>query len=246
MIKHQYKLQSLFLLQALFSLLLVSLFWPKAAVYWQKLDIAFFKFINQSLINRPCWQMFWAAANHKYADWLEDLCILMFFALWIQKSPITLRKVRIVQLLFCVLYIACILFFVNRILFRDLIQVPRLSPSLVVDNSVMLSEKISWMKIKDTSRASFPGDHATTALLFAASFSYLAGWRFGVPAWIYAGFLCVPRLITGAHWLSDIVVGSGGIALFFLSIAFCTPFASCFTSHLMRLFNNNVDEVENN
>lgn len=236
MIKHQYKLQSLFLLQTLLALLLASLFWPKIAVYWQKLDIAFFKFINQSLIDRPCWQMFWAAANHKYADWLEDLCILIFFALWIQMSPISLRKTRIAQLLFCVLYIACILLFINGTLLRNFIQIPRPSPSLVVENSVMLSEEIPWMKIKDVSRASFPGDHATTALLFAASFSYLANWRFGIAAWIYASFLCMPRLITGAHWLSDVVVGSGGITLFFLSIAFCTPLANCLISCLMRLF----------
>ena len=76
-----YKLKSFFLLQTLLTLLLVSLFWPKAAVYWQKLDIAFFKLINQSLLNSHHWQIFWACANHKYADWLEDLCILAFFTI---------------------------------------------------------------------------------------------------------------------------------------------------------------------
>ncbi|PWU13165.1 MAG: hypothetical protein C5B45_06545 [Chlamydiae bacterium] len=232
-----YKLKSLLLLQTLLALLLASLLWPKAAIYWQKLDIAFFKLINQSLRDRYHWQVFWACANHKYADWLEDLCILIFFTIWIQKSPSSLRKMRIAQLLFCVLYIACILFFVNRMLFRDLISLPRPSPSLVVENSVMLSQEIPWMKIKDVSKTSFPGDHATTALLFAASFSYLAGWHFAIAAWIYAAFLCMPRLITGAHWLSDVVVGSGGIALFFLSIAFCTPLANKISACLVRIFN---------
>lgn len=232
-----YKLKSLFLLQTLLALLLTSLLWPKAAVYWQRLDIAFFKLINQSLVDNHYWQMFWACANHKYADWLEDLCILVFFTIWIQRSPSSLRKTRIAQLLFCVLYIAFILFFVNRMLFRDLICIPRPSPSLVVENSVMLSQQIPWMKIKDVSKTSFPGDHATTALLFAASFSYLAGWRFAIAAWIYAAFLCMPRLITGAHWLSDVIVGSGGITLFFLSIAFCTPLANNISSYLMRIFN---------
>lgn len=232
-----YKLKTLFLLQTLLALLLASLLWPKTAVYWQKLDIAFFKLINQSLLNSPYWQVFWACANHKYADWVEDLCILAFFTLWVQKSPSSLRKIRIAQLLFCVLYITFILFFVNRIIFRDFIVIPRPSPSLVVENSVMLSQEIPWMKIKDMSNTSFPGDHATTALLFAASFSYLAGWRFAIAAWIYAAFLCMPRLITGAHWLSDVIVGSGGITLFFLSIAFCTPLAHNISSYLVSLFN---------
>lgn len=246
MIKYPYKLRSLFLLQALLALLLTSLLWPKVAVHWQKLDIAFFKLVNQSLLDRPQWQIFWAAANHKYADWVEDLCIFLFFVLWIQKSPVSLRKIRIGQLVFCVLYIAFILFFVNRILFRNFMHIPRLSPSLVVENSVMLSQKIPWMKIKDMSHASFPGDHATTALLFSASFSYLAGWRFGIVAWIYASFLCMPRLITGAHWLSDVIVGSGGIALFFLSIAFCTPLANSLSFYFARLFSWNKDQVTEN
>lgn len=235
----RYKLTSLLLLQTLLVLLLTSLFWSKTAVYWQKLDIAFFKLINQSLLDRPWWQVFWASANHKYADWFEDLCILAFFTLWIRKSPASLRKIRMKQLLFCVLYIAFILFFINSILFRDLIQIPRLSPSLTIENSVLLSQEIPWMKIKDVSKKSFPGDHATTALLFAASFSYLAGWRFGIAAWLYAGFLCMPRLITGAHWLSDVLVGSGGIVLFFLSIAFCTPLANSLT-HIGKRKENQI------
>lgn len=242
----QYKLKSLLLLQTLLVLLLTSLLWPKTAVYWHKLDVAFFKMINQSLLDRPWWQVFWASANHKYADWLEDLCILAFFTIWIRKSPASLRKIRIAQLLFCILYSAFILFFVNRILFRDFIQMPRLSPSLMIENSVLLSQKIPWMKIKDVSRASFPGDHATTALLFAASFSYLAGWRFGVAAWLYASFLCMPRLITGAHWLSDVLVGSGGIALFFLSIAFCTPLANSLSSYVARIGKRNENQIANN
>lgn len=242
----QYKLKSFLLLQTLLALLLTSLFWSKTAIYWQNIDIAFFKLINQSLLDRPCWQMFWAFANHKYADWLEDLCIMIFFTVWIRKSPVSLHKIRIAQLLFCILYIAFILFFVNRILFREFIEIPRPSPSLMIENSVMLSQEISWMKIKDMSKASFPGDHATTALLFAASFSYLAGWRFGVIAWIYASFLCVPRLITGAHWLSDVIVGSGGIALFFLSIAFCTPLANSLSSCFVRMFNWNKNRFINN
>jgi membrane-associated phospholipid phosphatase len=79
------------------------------------------------------------------------------------------------------------------------------------------------MSIKDGSSKSFPGDHGTTALLFAASFTYLAGWRLGLLACFYAAFLCLPRLITGAHWLSDIVVGSGSITLFFMAWAIYTP-----------------------
>jgi membrane-associated phospholipid phosphatase len=46
----------------------------------------------------------------------------------------------------------------------------------------------------------------------------------------------MPRLITGAHWLSDVIVGSGTITIVFLSWAFCTPLFSRFTSACERLF----------
>jgi Kdo2-lipid A phosphotransferase len=92
------------------------------------------------------------------------------------------------------------------------------------------------MSTKDDSSKSFPGDHGTTALLFAASFSYLAGWRLGLLASLYAAFLCMPRLITGAHWLSDVIVGSGTITILFLSWAFCTPLFVKFTDMCERFF----------
>jgi membrane-associated phospholipid phosphatase len=49
----------------------------------------------------------------------------------------------------------------------------------------------------------------------------------------------MPRLITGAHWLSDVLVGSGGIVLFFLSIAFCTPLANSLT-HIGKRKENQI------
>src|SRR3990167_8789927 len=107
---------------------------------------------------------------------------------------------------------------------------------MVVDDSVRLSKEIPWMSIKDDSSKSFPGDHGTTALLFVTGFAYLAGWRLGVLAVLYGAFLCLPRLITGAHWLSDIIVGSGTITIVCLSWAFCSPFFHKATERLTTIF----------
>ncbi len=213
----------LLLCWALAALLLITLFSPLTTAFWEVIDIAFFKCINGTLRDSPRWQLFWALANHKLADWVEDICVLGFFIAYVKQGIKGLRLRRVAELLFCVLYIALIIYCVNKTLFREHLDIPRLSPTLVVDNSVHLSDHISWLKIKDDSYKSFPGDHGTTALLFAASFTYFAGWRLGLLASLYAAFLCMPRLITGAHWLSDVLVGSGAITLFFLSIAFCTP-----------------------
>jgi membrane-associated phospholipid phosphatase len=233
---HTWKLKILLLWHLIGALLLASLFWPVTKVYWEMLDVAFFKWINSTLRDRPLWQLFWACANHKLADWLEDLFILGFFIAYVRQAHQSLRKRKIAEVLFCVIYIGAAIFFINRLVFRENLEIPRLSPTLVVDDSVRLSKEIPWMKIKDSCSTSFPGDHGTTALLFAAVYTYLAGWRLGVLACLYAAFLCLPRLITGAHWLSDVVVGSGTITIVVLSWAFCSPLFTKFTDGCERFF----------
>ena len=218
-----YRYKQLLLCLGATALLFSSLFFPWTRQLWETIDVAFFKFINHSLRDRPLWQIFWALANHKLADWVEDLFILCFFITYVRQAPRAFRLKRTCQLLFFVLYIGAIIYFVNGMFFREHWTLPRLSPTLVVEDSVRLSQEIPWMSIKDGSSKSFPGDHGTTALLFAASFTCLAGWRLGAIACLYAAFLCMPRLITGAHWLSDILVGSGSITLLFMACAIYTP-----------------------
>jgi membrane-associated phospholipid phosphatase len=234
--RKDWKLKILLFCHIIGALLFASLFWPVTKAYWEVIDIAFFKWVNFPLRDRPALQLFWAMANHKFADWVEDLCVLTFFITHVRQAHKALRMRKVFELAFCVLYIAAIIYFVNQILFRENLSIPRLSPTKVVDDSVRLSQEIPWMKIKDGSSKSFPGDHGTTALLFATSFSYLAGWRLGILASLYAAFLCMPRLVTGAHWLSDVLVGSGTITMIFLSWAFCTPLFSRFTDGCQRLF----------
>ncbi len=234
--KGTWKLKTLLLWHIIGALLFASLFYPLTKGYWEAIDVAFFKMINFSLRDRPSWQLFWALANHKLADWVEDLFILGFFTLYVKQAHKSLRLRRVSNLVFCVFYIGAIIYFINRLLFRENLDIPRASPTLIVEDSVLLSKEITWMKIKDGSSKCFPGDHGTTALLFAASFSYLAGWRLGLLASLYAAFLCMPRLITGAHWLSDVIVGSGTITIIFLSWAFCSPLFTRFTSGCERFF----------
>lgn len=226
--KSDWKLKTLLLSHVLGGILLCSLFWQPTYAFWHAIDVWFFQLINSSLQDRPLWQLFWAAANHKLADWVEDLAFLIFFFFHVKSFPRMLRSRKIGELIFCLLYSAAIIYFVNRLLLREHCNIPRLSPTLSLDNVVHLSDQIPWLSIKDSSSKSFPGDHGTTALLFAAILSLLSNRRIAIVATLYASFLCLPRLITGAHWLSDILVGSGCIVLICLSWAFCTPLFSSF------------------
>lgn len=232
----KWNIKGLIICHALVVFLLGTFLWHETKVhFWDKLDQFFFRLLNDTLESSQNWRLFWAFANHRYADWLEDVIIAAFFAIHIRQSQKELRFRKASQLVFCIFYIAAILYFINRMLFRIYLQIPRESPTLALDGGIRLSDYISWLNIKDDSLKSFPGDHATTAILFAASFYFFAPRRLGIIACIYGAFLCLPRLITGAHWLSDVVVGSGSIALFFLGWAFCSPLHIWFTDKLEKM-----------
>jgi len=215
------KTKHLLICHAAILFLLGTFFWAPTRAVWDTIDVAIFKFLNSTLEGRPSWQLFWAFANHKLADWVEDLIFILFFIIAIRRAPD--RTQRASQFLFLILFAGCTIFFVNRLLLRQNIDFPRPSPTLVIAPCVHLSDEIPWLRIKDDASSSFPGDHATTLLLFAAGYTFFAGWRLGSYAWFYALFRALPRLIAGAHWFTDIAVGSSAIALFFLGWAFYTP-----------------------
>jgi len=220
----RWNIKGLLFCHLLIIILAGSFFWPTTKHVWEMIDISLFKWLNNSLKGREHWQLFWAMSNHRLADWVEDIVIFTFYVLHIKRTVKEKRSKRISELVFCVFYIAFIIIFINRVLFRYIIVFYRDSPTLALDDTLRLSEEIPWMSIKDDSSKCFPGDHATTALLFAASYSLLAPRKLSIFAWGYTIFLCLPRMFAGAHWFSDVMVGSGSITLFFLSWAFCTPF----------------------
>lgn len=204
--------------------LLGSFLWPPTFALWQTLDTAIFKSLNLTLKGHPFVQVFWACVNHKRADLVEDAIFLLFFILAIYAAPKEKRIRRTAEFLFCILLAGSVIYFVNRTLLRNHVLIPRISPSLVVTPCIRLSKELPWMLVKDETIASFPGDHATTLLFFTVLYSFYAGRRLGTYAAFYAIFRILPRLIVGAHWTSDIIVGSGCLVLFFLSLSLCTPF----------------------
>ena len=222
--------KALILMHIMIAIGLCTLFSPITHGLWKHVDYFIFKTINGTLSWGKPWQVFWALANHRGADWLEDIVILFFSWMYIKTGPKEDRLYRTSQIIFLLLYSAFIIFFVNKTLLRDHLRILRDSPTLIIEQSIKLSDHISWLKIKDGSSKSFPGDHGTTALLFGIAFVYLGNRTIKICAGIYALFLCLPRMILGAHWFTDIAIGSGSIAFFFLMWAFCTPFAHTVSS----------------
>ena len=218
-----WNLSLLFFWNAVAFLLLFSLFHHTTAELWKGLDSAFFRWINAPLASHPRLRLFWALSNHKIADWVEDVCFLALYIFAIIKSNKGERKKKAAQFLFCILWTAFTILLMNRLVCRDLLCLRRHSPTLLIDGAYCLTDFISWLAVKVDSTKSFPGDHATTALMITLSFSYFVRGRLRIIALIYGIFLCLPRLATGAHWLSDLLVGSVSIVILSLSWALCSP-----------------------
>lgn len=227
----------LFLNKALITLMLLGLFIPYTRNLLTAIDHNFFFFVNNSLKGHPNWQFFWVIANHKLTDWAHDLVFFALFVAAIMSVPKVERLKKTAQFLFCIFYISLIIYFINRILFRENLSIARVSPTIEFPDCVRLSKEFPHINIKDSSKQSFPGDHATAALFFAVCYNYYANRKLAILGWIYAIFICLPRLIVGAHWLSDVVIGSGCIVLFFFSWAVYSPLgakATCFTEQILR------------
>lgn len=57
-------------------------------------------------------------------------------------------------------------------------------------------------------RNSFPSGHAADTFAFATALERHLGWRYAVPAYVFASYVALSRLPANRHWLSDAVFGS--------------------------------------
>ncbi|NGX59855.1 MAG: Lipid A 1-diphosphate synthase [Chlamydiae bacterium] len=234
-ITNPWRLKLLIFWNVLGIILFTSLFAPYSSALWGQIDASLFRFFNQPLKNSHHLRLFWAAANHSLADWFKDFCILGFYIAAIWKTKKEKRLHKSAQLLFCVLLTVATILLINRLVCRDYLRLRRTSPTLVLSDAVHLSDFLPWIQVKVASNKSFPGDHATQALMFACSYAYIVRGKLAAAALLYGVFLCLPRLIVGAHWPSDIIVGTGCIVIFSLSWAFCTPLAEKCSTALYRI-----------
>ncbi len=205
--------------------LFLSWILPIARPFWNAVDRNIFYFLNEWIRYSPFWQNFWAVAGHRITDWFHDCVIFLFFFFNIKYAISTLKKRKIAELLFMVVLLLVTVYLITISELRDVIHISRKSPTMVLPDAFHLSKVVDWISVKDHSKKSFPGDHGTTAFLFVCVTFYFMGIKKGFLALLYSIFFCLPRLVAGAHWLTDVFIGSGTIAVSISSIAFGTPIA---------------------
>ena len=216
-------LKRFLMLHAIAAFLLLSwLFGPTRAL-WDMLDQIGFNFFNSFVHTSPFWQKFWALASYKRSEFVMDGVRLIFFIMIIHSATPGMRRHNLAKLLFMIGFIFLSISFVGKTLFPDILQIERFSPTAANENAFRLSSVIDWIYVKDRSEASYPSDHGITACLFTSCMFFLFSKRYGFAAILTESCYCLPRLVCGAHWITDILIGSVSVALILTAWILCTP-----------------------
>ncbi|WP_157890347.1 phosphatase PAP2 family protein [Marinobacterium aestuarii] len=228
-----WKLKPLITLHICASILLLSFALPAGKELWRLLDSSVFYYLNGFIAQSGAQTSFWAWMNVRAADLLPGILILLtltFPGLGFRREQLQQALVGFFALLFFALILRQLLHEVT-----ELFQLAGLSPSLVLEPVNRLSELAPHIDAKDSSKESFPGDHAAILLLWAG---YIVLSRRSLPsllALITAIAFTLPRMVGGAHWFSDNYVGGLFTALIALAWAFYSPLCAWLAIRLMRL-----------
>ena len=210
-------------------ILLASWRWPRARLIWDGLDAAAFQLLNAPLATNTAWAHLWGLCNMRPVDLGFGLVMLGVLI----KGNLIFPAAQVRQALYAFVAVLILLLLIRVGPLNEAVKAlhwQRASPSLTVNGAVRLTvlfpEWVRDWRMKDSSGVSFPGDHASILLLWAIFLSFAArGWRLWL-VWGLALLFMLPRLVSGAHWLSDILVGGVFLSLMAVGWGFYTPYAA--------------------
>lgn len=180
---------------------------------WGPINHAVFKLFNSCLyLGKPI-QILWALLNHRWNDWVIDLVFFIFFIDYIKTTDDKSKLQKILELFTVILIMFFTIFVINKTIFRYYFPIQINSPSVVYSDYLNLNHLIPFIKSKVYAYGSFPGDHATTAMLFYFLTKPLFKPKASKFIGLYIIFLILPRLVSGAHNFTDILLGSLPIAI---------------------------------
>ena len=216
----------------LFNLLGVALFlsWFLPANHggWFTLDSAIFFFFNRHLATDPAFLHLVAITNNRAFDVISLLAMGLLYLYFYLKQDAAGRR-RLVITGVVMLLTAVVL---NQL--GHLLPVKHPSPTLTFDNIHRVSE-LTGIPTKDASGDSFPGDHGMMLIIFSCfMLRYFGRGAFAVALLITLIF-SLPRVMIGAHWFTDIAVGSLSVVLVGASWVLMTPCSDWIIERLNRL-----------
>jgi len=196
---------------------------------WIAMDEAVFWALNDSLSRGKAWQVFWALANSRASDVVAAFTMIGLYLHFMHGRGRDARD-RLIAVGTMLTGLVIVSVQIGKA-----IPYSRLSATLVYPGALRLAERVSWIPVKDSSTDTFPGDHATVLLVCAGVITFYLPRAYAVGAWILAVTFMAPRVVDGAHWLSDETVGAVAIAGAVLTCTFATPLHRIMTDRLERL-----------
>lgn len=196
-------------------------FMPALHGWWQKLDFGTYAVLNQSLQYSRAWQLFWGYLNHPNESWINVVVMGAINILGVMTIAKEKRPRAIANVIYCWLFFQIVLLFTQKVLINGL-NLQRFSPSMVQYPWVVLSEALNIPNIKVYSNSSFPAGHALVLIFWAKFISLYCNAQIKRLAIFTVILFTLPRLFSGAHWLSDILF-TIFYALLWFKIAVATP-----------------------
>ncbi|HFZ1935441.1 phosphatase PAP2 family protein [Serratia marcescens] len=208
--------------------LFLSWFLPANHSGWFTLDSAIFFFFNRHLATDPAFLHLVAITNNRAFDVISLLAMgLLYLYFYLKQDAAGRRHLVITGVV--MLLTAVVL---NQL--GHLLPVKHPSPTLTFDNIHRVSE-LTGIPTKDASSDSFPGDHGMMLIIFSCfMLRYFGRGAFAVALLITLVF-SLPRVMIGAHWFTDIAVGSLSVVLVGASWVLMTPCSDWIVDRLNRL-----------
>ncbi|AOF00169.1 membrane protein [Serratia marcescens] len=208
--------------------LFLSWFLPANHGGWFTLDSAIFFFFNRHLATDPSFLHLVAITNNRAFDVISLLAMGLLYLYFYLKQDAAGRR-RLVITGVVMLLTAVVL---NQL--GHLLPVKHPSPTLTFDNINRVSE-LTGIPTKDASGDSFPGDHGMMLIIFSCfMLRYFGRSAFAIALLITLVF-SLPRVMIGAHWFTDIAVGSLSVVLVGASWVLMTPCSDWIIDRLNRL-----------
>ena len=183
---------------------------------WDQWDLAVFHLVNGWLGQAQWWDDLVAVTNNRLFDLAVLSCmgLILSRCFWCADEQ---GRRRLVAMGIVMLLGALV---INQ--FGHLLPVSRPSPTLTVTDALRVTQ-LSGIPTKDSSSDSFPGDHALFLMIFAGfALRYLPRWA-AVTAVLMVPLFSAPRILAGAHWMTDVYVGALSLSLVCLPPLLLTP-----------------------
>lgn len=171
------------------------------------IDAECFLFLNKNLLSNKFSQYFVGILSHKNESWINVIVIVginIFSILMLNKTPNNARSKANAIVIYCWISFQIVLL-INILIFQKILHIHRDSPSVVIFGALRLSKILNNINIKDYSNNSFPAGHALVLIYWALFVNLYATSFIKIISWFICVLLILPRMITGAHWLSDTI-----------------------------------------